>query len=67
MRDKPELFSKKENCCGCSACYAICPQKAITMEADEEGFLYPEIDKTKCISCFRCLNICPLKELKSVT
>lgn len=21
----PELYDRKENCCGCSACYAICP------------------------------------------
>ena len=63
----PDLFNKKEQCCGCTACYAICPRSAIEMIPDEEGFLYPEIDKTKCIRCFRCLNICPLRELKSVT
>lgn len=63
----PDLFNKKEECCGCTACYAICPRSAIEMISDEEGFLYPKIDETKCISCFRCLNICPLKELKSVT
>ena len=65
MRDKPELFSKKENCCGCSAYYAICPQKAITMKADEEGFIYPIIDAERCISCYRCLKVCAFKEEQS--
>lgn len=22
----PELYSRKEECCGCSACYAVCPK-----------------------------------------
>ena len=39
----PDLFNKKEQCCGCTACYAICPRSAIEMIPDEEGFLYPEI------------------------
>ncbi len=25
----PELYNKKEKCCGCSACYAICPIRNI--------------------------------------
>ena len=25
----PELYEKKENCCGCSACFASCPVGAI--------------------------------------
>nr|WP_294660590.1 4Fe-4S dicluster domain-containing protein [uncultured Blautia sp.] len=65
MREKPELFSRKENCCGCSACYAICPQNAITMEADEKGFLYPVIDSEKCIGCRMCLKVCVFKEEQS--
>ena len=41
------LYDKKENCCGCFACYSICSQKAIQMQPDEEGFLYPIIDKER--------------------
>lgn len=29
---------KKENCCGCHACYNVCPKFAINMVADKEGF-----------------------------
>lgn len=37
------LYEIKEDCCGCSACYAICPKSAIKMVEDEEGFEYPHI------------------------
>ena len=53
-----ELYSKKEQCCGCTACMNICPKKAIKMVQDEEGFLYPQIDKEKCIECGLCKKIC---------
>lgn len=61
LNDIPILFRRKEECCGCTACYSICPNKAISMEADEEGFLYPKIDDQKCICCFRCISVCPVK------
>lgn len=54
----PILFENKENCSGCSACYSICPKKAISMVEDEEGFLYPEVDYTKCINCNKCMEVC---------
>ena len=54
----PELFAKKEQCCGCTACYSVCPAGAISMEADEEGFLYPSIDPAKCIGCGACKRVC---------
>ena len=34
----PKLFVYKEDCCGCTACYAICLKNAIQMKEDEEGF-----------------------------
>ncbi|MBU5484380.1 Coenzyme F420 hydrogenase/dehydrogenase, beta subunit C-terminal domain [Clostridium sp. MSJ-11] len=54
------IFSKKENCCGCSACYNVCPKQAISMEPDEEGFLYPVIEKSLCVDCGKCTKVCPL-------
>lgn len=50
---------KKDECCGCTACYASCPTNAITMKTDlEEGFLYPIVDEVKCIQCGKCLKVC---------
>lgn len=57
----PILFDNKEDCCGCTACYAICPTKSIIMQPDEEGFLYPKIDKQKCVRCYQCIEVCPIK------
>lgn len=50
----------KEDCCGCYACYNICPKECITMESDNEGFWYPNIDKNKCINCNLCEKVCPI-------
>lgn len=55
------LYSKKEDCCGCWACYNICPKKAIVMKVDKEGFKYPEINKEECVDCRLCLKVCPVK------
>ena len=65
MKDIPVLFTRKEDCCGCTACYAICPKSAITMKEDEEGFEDPQVDKEKCIRCYQCLKVCPIKEAKN--
>ena len=51
---------RQEDCCGCTACFNICPKSAITMEADFEGFLYPRIDMDLCINCDLCERVCPL-------
>ncbi len=61
QKEIPILFERKEDCCGCSACYAICPRRAISMLPDDEGFDYPIIDESKCIRCFQCIEVCPLK------
>lgn len=62
MKRIPILFDNKENCCGCSACSAVCPTQAISMKYDEEGFRYPEIEEDKCIRCEKCLTVCSFKE-----
>ena len=62
MKKLPVLFNRKEDCCGCTACYSICPRSAIYMKEDDEGFLYPYIEKDKCSRCFICLKVCPFKE-----
>lgn len=58
----PILTPKKESCCGCSACFCICPVKAIQMLPDKEGFLYPQIDEVKCILCNQCISVCVFKK-----
>lgn len=60
-RAYPILFVDKKDCCGCSACAAVCPVKALRMAADEEGFYYPEIYTNICVKCHQCVKVCPLK------
>lgn len=57
----------KKDCCGCNACYDICPKQCISLKTDIEGFWYPEVDKDKCIDCHLCEKACPqlhIEELK---
>ncbi len=60
---KPVLYNKKEECCGCFSCYSICAKKAIIMEEDLEGFVYPVVDLSKCIGCCNCEKYCPIEKL----
>lgn len=47
-----------KDCCGCTACESICPQHCIEMKKNEEGFLYPIVEKDKCIECGLCQKVC---------
>lgn len=51
---------KLQYCTGCSACYNVCPVKAITMQPDAEGYWSPCIDEAKCIHCGLCAKKCPV-------
>lgn len=48
-----------EKCTGCGACFNKCPVRAITMEYNQEGFLFPKVDSQKCIQCGVCQKVCP--------
>lgn len=54
----------KLECTGCSACKQICPQKCISMEMNEEGFLYPQINKKLCVNCNICESVCPAMKVE---
>ncbi len=53
-------ITRKEDCCGCSACAERCPRRCITMQADEEGFVYPKVNQNECINCNLCDSVCPI-------
>lgn len=50
----------KSKCCGCSACVQKCPRQCISMQLDDEGFYYPQVDATICIDCGLCEKVCPV-------
>ena len=55
---------EKKDCSGCTACVSACPKHCIAMKPDEEGFFYPEIDKSLCIECGLCEKVCPFDKPK---
>ena len=52
-------ITDKRRCSGCSACLSACPKGCISMQEDEEGFLYPVVDDAVCIQCGKCVKVCP--------
>lgn len=62
---RSNIFDSKKDCCGCEACVNICPKGLITMQSDEEGFLYPVIENMmECIECNQCKMVCPIKNVE---
>lgn len=46
------------NCCGCTACYNVCPKNAIRLIFDESGFIVPQVDNDLCVGCNLCEKVC---------
>lgn len=67
MEMKKMDFAEKAKCCGCSACADICQSSAIQMKHDEEGFFYPQLDKTLCTGCGLCGAVCPIKPVSELS
>lgn len=52
----------EECCCGCGACYAVCPKDAIYSNRGLRGEpLYKANDL--CINCGKCIEICPTRNV----
>lgn len=59
MKIEEMITANRADCNGCEACANVCPQNAITMRRDAEGFAYPETDHELCKECGRCDEVCP--------
>ena len=53
-------IKNKKDCCGCHACVSVCAKRCIMMQTDNEGFLYPVVDKDACTDCGLCEKVCPV-------
>lgn len=62
-----KYITSTNKCTGCMACYNVCQNHAIEMVENEEGFLYPIINKEKCIDCGKCKKVCPVNTVYKET
>ena len=53
-------ITDNKDCCGCHACASVCARHSITMQEDNEGFLYPVVDTSTCTDCGLCEKVCPV-------
>jgi coenzyme F420 hydrogenase subunit beta len=53
-----QIVVKKKVCCGCGACYVVCPQSCIEFVYGNR-FNYPRINLEECTGCGKCLKVCP--------
>ncbi len=58
-------INNPRKCSGCGACVNICPKDAISLQEDEEGFIYPHVNKSNCINCGFCEKVCPFQNKTS--
>lgn len=57
------LTGDKHSCTGCVACVNICSRRCISMQEDEDGYVFPFIDKSNCINCHQCEKVCPIEHV----
>jgi coenzyme F420 hydrogenase subunit beta len=49
-------------CAGCGFCAGCCPQTAVKMELNSQGFFVPTVVEKACLHCGICLGVCPSVE-----
>lgn len=54
-----KLKSLQYECVGCGNCTKVCPDKALTLEINAEGFLTAVFNEEKCRECKKCIEVCP--------
>lgn len=58
-------INDKKDCCGCGACEQRCPQHCISLQPDDQGFLYPIVNENVCVNCKICEKVCPATNTKN--
>ena len=60
-----------DGCTGCATCANACPQNAIEIQLNNDGFYRPTLIEDKCNFCDVCIRFCPIigreKHTKPIT
>ncbi len=51
------IIVDKTSCSGCGLCVLKCPNKALRLKVDGEGFYYPALRTDLCIHCGACSSV----------
>ncbi len=66
ISSEPMMKIKITNtCCGCGVCKTVCPQSAISIAVDGNGFLQANVNVDNCIKCRKCIAVCPFNGKKA--
>lgn len=60
------LYFEEKDCCGCGGCGSVCPQNAILMKRNQDGFCFPVINHEECIECGLCRKSCAYQSEKEL-
>ena len=58
-KQQNNILSVSSICCGCGACYAVCPKGIISIPLNKDGFYQIDIKEDECVSCGKCVKVCP--------
>ena len=62
LHDVPSIDASR--CSGCGRCVAACPERLISLEADQYRKHALISQPERCIRCGACLDACPLEAIR---
>ena len=61
------IYTYNSLCCGCGSCKEVCPNSAINIKINEQGFYQSFVDDKLCVNCRKCISVCPVQQRKQAT